>query len=97
MKDSASLLMPTTRERVLHALGQLKCAPLFHGFRGSPPADLNAAVDVILAVAGMVEKAPLSIIELDINPLMLLAEGQGVVAADALIILKAKSASNNAE
>jgi acyl-CoA synthetase (NDP forming) len=89
MKDCASLLMPTTRERVLHALGQLKCAPLFNGFRGAPSADLNAAADVILAVAGMVEDDPSSIIELDINPLMLMAEGQGVVAADALIRLNA--------
>jgi len=88
MKDSASLLLPTTRERVLQALVQLKCAPLFSGFRGAPPADLNAAADVILAVAGMVENDPSSIIELDINPLMLLAEGQGVVAADALITLR---------
>ena len=85
MKDSVSLLMPTTRERVLHALGKLKCAPLFNGFRGAPPADLNGAADVILAIAGMVENDPSSIVELDINPLMLLAEGQGVVAADALV------------
>jgi len=91
MKDSASLLLPTSRERVLYALGQLKCAPLFNGFRGAPPADLSAAVDVILAVAGMVENASTSIIELDINPLMLLAAGQGVVAADALISLNAKA------
>ena len=39
---------------------------------------------------GMVENDPASIIELDINPLMLLAEGQGVVAADALIRLNGK-------
>ena len=39
----------------------------------------------------MVEKDPLSIIELDINPLMLLADGQGVVAADALVSLNAKN------
>jgi acetyl-CoA synthetase len=97
MKDSASLLMPTTRERVLHALGQLKCAPLLNGFRGAPPADLNAAADVILAVAGMVENDPSSIIELDINPLMLLAEGQGVVAADALISLNVKPTSDHAK
>jgi acyl-CoA synthetase (NDP forming) len=94
MKDSVSLLIPTTREQVLHAFGQLKCAPLLNGFRGAPPADLNAAADVILAVVGMVENDPSSIIELDINPLMLLAEGQGVVAADALISLNAKSASD---
>jgi len=93
MKDIASLLMPITRERVLHALGQLKCAPLLNGFRGAPPADLNAAADVILAVAGMVENDPSSIIELDINPLMLLAEGQGAVAADALISLNVNPTS----
>jgi hypothetical protein len=39
----------------------------------------------------MVENDPSSIIELDINPLMLLAEGQGAVAADALISLSAKA------
>jgi acyl-CoA synthetase (NDP forming) len=97
MKDSVSLLMPTTRERVLLALGQLKCAPFLNGFRGNPPADLNAAADVILAVAGLVENDPSSIIELDINPLMLLAEGQGVVAADALIRLNAKTRNDHAK
>jgi acetyl-CoA synthetase len=97
MQDSVSLLLPTTGERVLQALGQLKCAPLFNGFRGAPPADMNAAADVILAVAGMIENDPSSIIELDINPLMLLAEGRGVVAADALISLKAKPTSDPAK
>jgi len=91
MRDSASILLPTTAEYVSQALGHLKCAPLLNCFRGCQPADLNAAVDVILKVAGMVEKDPLSIIELDINPLMLLAEGQGVVAADALVSLNAKN------
>ena len=89
MKDSASLLLPVTREQVLRALDQLQCAPLLNCFRGCPQADLNAAADVILAVAGMVEKDPSSIVELDINPLMVLAEGQGAIAADALIRLNA--------
>ena len=92
MKDSVSLLMPTSRERVLQALGQLKCARLLSGFRGAPPADLNAAADVILAVASMVEDDPASIIELDINPLVLRAEGRGAIAADALISLSAERA-----
>jgi len=96
MKDSVSLLLPTNREQVLHALGRLKCAPLFNGFRGAPAADLNAAADVIMAVADMIEKDSSSIFELDINPLMLLAEGQGVVAADALIRLNTNSAGDRA-
>jgi len=87
MKDSASILLPTTKEHVRQALDTLKCAPLFNGYRGAPPADLDAAATVIMAIAYMVEKDPTTIQELDINPLMLLAEGQGVVAADALIRL----------
>jgi succinyl-CoA synthetase beta subunit len=50
-----------------------------------------------MTVAGMVENDPSSIIELDINPLLLLAEGQGVVAADALISLNAKPMSDPAK
>ena len=88
MKDSASLLLPATRQQILHALSKLKCAPLLNCFRGCPPADLKAAADIILAVADIVENDPSAINELDINPLMVLAEGQGAVAADALICLE---------
>jgi acyl-CoA synthetase (NDP forming) len=75
----------------------LNCASLFKGFRGAPLADLEAAADVILIVAGMVENDPSAIVELDINPLMLLAEGQGVVAGDAYISLSADSTLNQAK
>ena len=85
MKDSQSILLPVDKERVLETLGRLKCSPLFDGFRGQPRADLSAAADAILAIASFVEDATAAIEELDVNPLMLLAEGQGVVAADALL------------
>jgi acetyl-CoA synthetase len=88
MKDSVSLLLPVDRERVMGALTSLRCAPLFDGFRGRPRADLDAAAETILAVAKSVQDDPSSILELDINPLMLLAEGHGVIAADALIGLR---------
>jgi acyl-CoA synthetase (NDP forming) len=89
VKDSEALLLPTTRALVLHALGQLKYATVLNGYRGAPPVDLNAVADVVLTIADMVEDDPSFIIELDINPLLLLAEGSGVVAADALIRLNA--------
>jgi acyl-CoA synthetase (NDP forming) len=88
MKDSVSLLLPVDRVRVMRALKSLRCAPLFDGFRGRPRADLEAAADAILAIAKLVENEPSSILELDINPLMVLAEDRGVVAADALVRLQ---------
>ena len=50
-------------------------------------SDLEGVVDVIMAIAKVIENDPSSILELDINPLMLLPESQGAVAADALISL----------
>ena len=87
MKDTKSLLLPTQKEEVLTALSQLKSSALFNGFRGAPDADLNAAADAILIIAKLVETNTYPIVELDINPLMVLAKGKGVVAADALISL----------
>ncbi len=92
MKDSVSLLLPTTRERVESAVVGLKCAPLLEGFRGKPPGDLSSAVSAILTLGTFVANQPETISELDINPLMVLAEGRGVIAADALISLRG---SNN--
>jgi acyl-CoA synthetase (NDP forming) len=88
MKDSQLLLLPITRADVLAALNQLVCSPLFHGFRGRPKADLRAAADAVLAVAAFVESDPGAIEELDVNPLILLADGRGVCAADALLSVR---------
>ena len=85
LQDSQSLLLPTTPEKVLSTLKSLKCAPLFAGFRGRPQADLAATVDAIMGIARFAQEQADSIAELDVNPLMLLPEGQGVIAADALI------------
>jgi acyl-CoA synthetase (NDP forming) len=88
MKDSRSILLPTDKETVMRTLEGLKCAPLFQGFRGKPRADLSAAADAILAVASLVEDDPQAIRELDVNPLIVRAEGEGVVAADALLRMR---------
>jgi acetyl-CoA synthetase len=97
MRDSKPILLPVDRKRVLELLASLKCAPLFQGFRERPRADLDAAADAILAIAGFVEDDPRSIGELDVNPLLLLAEGRGVVAADALLSTRAEGRGTSDE
>ncbi len=85
ISDSRTLLLPTTREQVLAALGALKTAPMLDGYRGLPPADKDAAVDAVLAVAAFGGDHAETILELDVNPLIVRAQGLGVVAADAMI------------
>lgn len=89
--DSVTLLLPVDQAAVHDALGRLQCAPLFRGYRGRPPADLDAAVEAILAVARLAEDRAASIVELDVNPLLLLAAGRGAVAADALLAVTSDS------
>ena len=85
--DSHTLLLPTDREQVLAALQSLKTAPMLTGYRGLPPADLDAALDAVMAVAAFAAAHADTILELDVNPLIVRPQGKGAVAADALIRL----------
>lgn len=87
INDSRTLLLPTDRAQVLAALQSLKTAPMLTGYRGLPVADLDAAIDAIMAVAAFAAAHADTILELDVNPLMVRPEGLGAVAADALIRL----------
>jgi succinyl-CoA synthetase alpha subunit len=83
--DSVSLLLPTDRAAIDQAVGQLKVATLIKGFRGRPEGDRAAAVDAILAIAAFACAHWDTIQELDVNPLIVLPKGCGIIAVDALL------------
>jgi acyl-CoA synthetase (NDP forming) len=85
LKDSATLLLPATREDVLAALRSLKLFPLLDGFRGRPKADVDAAVEAILGIADFALAHATEVDELDVNPLIVCENGAWV--ADALMVL----------
>lgn len=87
LKDSATLLLPATENEVAEVLSNLKTAALLTGYRGKPIADVPAAINAIMAIQNYALNHAESLQELDVNPLILCAEGQGVYAADALIVL----------
>ncbi|OMH29150.1 acetate--CoA ligase family protein [Motiliproteus sp. MSK22-1] len=85
IEDSVTLLLPTSRESVARALDRLKCKALMTGYRGKPPGDIEALLDAVMAVATYAIEHRQDLLELDINPLMVLPTGQGVIAVDAMI------------
>jgi acyl-CoA synthetase (NDP forming) len=85
LKDSRSLLLPTTDGAIRNALLSLRSAPLLQGFRGRESADLDALVTAIRAVADYACENAGHLLELDVNPLLVGA--QGTTAVDALIRL----------
>ncbi len=86
MQDAQRLLLPVSAAEIEEALRRLKAFPLLDGFRGRPRGDVEAAVRAILAVATFAKENRETLYEVDVNPLMVLAEGAGAVAADALIV-----------
>ncbi len=72
--------------QIVEALGRLRAAKLLAGGRGAPAADLDAVARVVLAIGQLMQAAP-EIAEIDINPLMVRAKGDGATALDALIVV----------
>ena len=85
INDTVTLLLPLTKSIVLDAINSLKISKLLYGYRGKAKGDINALVETILKLGKFAEKNASSIIEADINPLIICNKGKGVIAADALI------------
>jgi acyl-CoA synthetase (NDP forming) len=83
--DNCTLLLPAGRQEIEAGLNALKIGRLLHGFRGRPKGDMAACLDAIDAIAAYALANRDRLRELDVNPLLVLSEGQGAVAVDALI------------
>jgi len=86
--DTVLRLLPLSRRDAQDMVQALKTRPLLEGYRGRPPADMPALVDAILAFAAMAAELDGKLAEAEINPLFVLPEGQGVKAADGVVILR---------
>ena len=79
------LLAPFDAAQVLAALQRLRIAPLLAGVRGEPALDTEAFAACAVAVGQLMTDAQAGITQLDINPVIVRARGQGCVAVDAVI------------
>ena len=81
-------LAPTTPETAAQMLGTGAGAKLLAGMRGAPAAHSAALADLISKVSVFFAEHSDLISEIEINPVMVRVDGDGLVAADALIILR---------
>jgi acyl-CoA synthetase (NDP forming) len=85
--DTALRLLPLDHAAADGMVDELRGRRLLQGLRGAPPADRAALVDAVLAFAAMCEALGPRLLEAEINPLFVLPSGQGVRAADGLVVL----------
>jgi acetate---CoA ligase (ADP-forming) len=81
LRDVAFRLPPVTDVDAMEMLGKLRASKLLDGYRGNPPGDRQALCAVIQRISALVEIMP-ELRELDLNPIKVLAPGQGAVAVD---------------
>ncbi len=84
MPDVRLLLPPFTTDDALAALRSLRCWPVLAGTRGEPAVDIEAVAKAAVAVGDLVTKSTPRILSLDINPLIVGAEGYAIV--DAVVV-----------
>ena len=83
--DVELLPVDAEKEQIMEALNKLRASKLLTGFRGAPPADIDAVAQAVLALGRLMQTTP-DIVEIDVNPLMVHAKGEGATALDALIV-----------
>ncbi|MPY31703.1 acetate--CoA ligase family protein [Streptomyces adustus] len=88
LRDTAVRVPPFGEDQARTMLTELRGRALLDGVRGRPPADVDALVEVVLRVQRMALELGGELAELDINPLLVLPQGQGAVALDALAVCR---------
>ncbi len=85
-------LAPLTKTQAYSLLERSGAIKLLSGGRGRPPADIDALVDTMMKISWLAVDWP-ELMEMDINPLFVLQQGQGVVAVDTRAVTKQPESS----
>ena len=86
-EDTAVRLAPVSVEDAHEMIEEVRGLATIRGFRGQPRGDVEALAQAIVAVSTVAVLTP-EVAEAEINPLIVRAEGDGVVAVDGLIRLE---------
>jgi acetate---CoA ligase (ADP-forming) len=88
LKDVALRIPPITAAEARRVLESLKGSAVFSGVRGAPAADLGALAEMAARLSWLAHDLGNDIAEMDLNPVVVLPEGQGALAVDALAVIR---------
>jgi acetate---CoA ligase (ADP-forming) len=88
IRDAAFAGAPITRQKARDMIGRTRVGTLLTGYRGAAAADVDALIDAIVALGRLAHEYGDAIEAIDINPLVVLPAGKGVLALDALVVCR---------
>jgi acyl-CoA synthetase (NDP forming) len=87
LKDTVFSITPLTDADVREMVRAIRGLPLLQGYRGRPPADLEAIEDLLLRISWLVEELP-QIAEMDLNPVKVFEPGRGLTPIDVRVYVR---------
>ena len=87
LKDVTFRVAPVSQQEATEMINEIRSYHLLRGVRGDKPSDLPAIVETVQRVSQLVTDFP-EIVEMDINPLMVLEAGRGAIAVDMRFVLE---------
>jgi succinyl-CoA synthetase beta subunit len=86
-RDRSIRLAPVTLDSAREMIAELAITRVFQGFRNKPHGDLRALAEAIVAMSQLALDPDVTVVDAEINPLIINPVGQGVLAVDALVAL----------
>ncbi len=89
LRDVTFRLAPFDAAQARRMIAELKGAAVFDGVRGAPPADVDALAEALAALSRFAAANARWVETIDVNPFVVLPQGAGALALDALIAARA--------
>jgi acetate---CoA ligase (ADP-forming) len=86
VRDAALAPVPLDQEAALALIHRLRASAVFGSHRGMPPADTEALADLMVKLSQFAFDHADDIAEVDLNPVIVHARGEGITVVDALIV-----------
>jgi acyl-CoA synthetase (NDP forming) len=86
VRDVLLAPVPLDHDAALTLIHRLKASVVFDAYRGMPPADIEALVDLMVKLSQFAFDHADGVAEIDLNPVIVHGKGDGLTVVDALII-----------
>jgi acyl-CoA synthetase (NDP forming) len=93
LKDVAVQVAPVSEDEALRMIRGLKMFPLLDGARGQPKADVAAAARTVARLSEFACRHAADVAEIDMNPVLVKPQGEGVLVLDALMVPTSRNTS----
>lgn len=86
LKDVAVQVAPVSEQEATRMIRSLKMFPLLDGARGQAKADVEAAARTVARLSEFACRHVQDVAEIDMNPILVKPQGEGVLVLDALMV-----------